>query len=158
VISIGDRAFEGCYNLLGINILSSVTNIANSAFENCTSLVSAYFLGNAPTMGTYVFNSCAPTFKVYYISGNTGFANPWYGYTTETFVPTPSILYGDVNNDTVVDNKDLVLFKRYFAGLITSFTNPASADVNNDGVVDNKDLVLVKRYFAGVIVEFPAQP
>jgi len=70
----------------------------------------------------------------------------------------PSILYGDVNNDTVIDNKDLVLFKRYFAGVISSFTNPASADVNNDDVIDNKDLVLVKRYFAGVIAKFPAQP
>jgi len=77
---------------------------------------------------------------------------------TATPTPTPNILYGDVNNDTVVDNKDLVLFKRYFAGVITTFINPSSADVNNDGVVDNKDLVLVKRYFAGVIVKFSAQP
>jgi len=77
---------------------------------------------------------------------------------TQTTTPTPTILYGDVNNDTVVDNKDLVLFKRYFAGIITSFINTSSADINNDGVVDNKDLVLVKRYFAGVLVEFPTQP
>jgi len=94
--------------------------------------------------------------SVIFTSGN-GFEGTPY-VVAGGVTPTPSILYGDVNNDTVVDNKDLVLFKRFFAGLITSFTNSASADVNNDSVIDNKDLVLVKRYFAGVITKFPAKP
>lgn len=67
------------------------------------------------------------------------------------------IKYGDVNGDGVVDNKDLVLFKRYFANIISSFNNTQAADVNGDSVIDNKDLVLVKRYFAKVITVFPAQ-
>ncbi len=69
-----------------------------------------------------------------------------------------STKYGVVNGDGVVDNKDLVLFKRYFANIISSFNNTQAADINGDSVVDNnKDLLLVKRYFANVITVFPAQ-
>ncbi len=38
VTSIGDSAFEGCYNLISIEIPNSVTSIGDSAFEGCYSL------------------------------------------------------------------------------------------------------------------------
>ena len=48
----------------------------------------------------------------------------------------------DVNNDGVVNIRDLVLVANHFGE-----TTPSIADVNNDGVVNIRDLVLVANHF-----------
>ena len=58
-------------------------------------------------------------------------------------------LSGDVNNDGVVDAKDVTALRRYLAGWdITIQAN--SADLSGDGVVDAKDVTILRRLLAGM--------
>lgn len=65
----------------------------------------------------------------------------------------PHILYGDGNDDSLVDTKDLVLLRRYLANYnfdtgLSTVTIGDGGDANGDGAIDTKDLVLIRRYFA----------
>ena len=56
---------------------------------------------------------------------------------------------GDVNNDGVVDLKDVILIRRFIVGGWDVDVDTEAADVNNDGVVDLKDVILIRRFVAG---------
>lgn len=56
---------------------------------------------------------------------------------------------GDVNNDGVVNGKDVTLIRRYNAGGYDVTINEAAADVNDDGVINGKDVTTIRRYIAG---------
>ena len=56
---------------------------------------------------------------------------------------------GDVNNDGVVDLKDVILIRRFIVGGWDVDVDTEAADVNNDGVVDLKDVILIRRFIAG---------
>lgn len=58
---------------------------------------------------------------------------------------------GDVNNDGVINIRDLILIKRHIVGLETLEGNELkAADVNGDGVVNARDLVVLKRFMVGL--------
>ena len=71
--------------------------------------------------------------------------------TPTTPQPTPqSILYGDVNGDSNVNNDDVILLTRYYDDLVTfSSKQEENADVNGDGYIDNLDISLIKGYIGG---------
>lgn len=56
---------------------------------------------------------------------------------------------GDVNNDGVINSKDIVFLRRHIAGGYSDAINEAAADVNDDGKLNSKDVVLIRRYIAG---------
>ena len=56
---------------------------------------------------------------------------------------------GDVNDDGVVDSRDLVRLRRYFAQ-DGSVINALNSDVNEDGVVDSRDMARLTKFFAQV--------
>ena len=108
VTIIPERAFANA-GLTSITIPKSVTNIGYYAFYGCGNLSDAYFYGDAPELhgfigpgedddaAIYPFDECAPGFTAHYISTNTGFTNPWSGYTTvgdiTLIIPTPTVSY-----------------------------------------------------------------
>lgn len=62
---------------------------------------------------------------------------------------------GDVNDDFVVNAKDVTILAKHNAKIFT-ITNEYSlkaADVNKDGVIDSKDLTLLTKYVAKIIPE-----
>lgn len=65
-------------------------------------------------------------------------------------VTVAQFTYGDVNDDGVINMKDLGALRKYFAGGYDAdkFVMEA-ADVNGDGVVNMKDLGILRRYLAG---------
>lgn len=68
---------------------------------------------------------------------------------TMTLTVLDEYLAGDVNNDGVVDAKDVTALRRYLAGWdITIQAN--SADLSGDGVVDAKDVTILRRLLAGM--------
>jgi len=68
--------------------------------------------------------------------------------------PEEIIVYGDANDDGIVDINDLALLRKYLANF-----NPATgestqevskgADNNGDGTINTKDLILLRKYLAG---------
>ncbi|MBQ3566621.1 MAG: leucine-rich repeat protein [Oscillospiraceae bacterium] len=73
--------------------------------------------------------------------------------TTTTTVTTEPVIKdgiaGDVNNDSLIDLKDVVMIRRYVAGGWNVDINADNADVNGDDAVNLKDVVLIRRYIAG---------
>ena len=56
---------------------------------------------------------------------------------------------GDVNDDDIIDVKDLVLVRKYMVGLDVPDFNALAADINGDGKVNAVDLTLLRKYLAG---------
>ncbi len=58
--------------------------------------------------------------------------------------------YGDANNDGDVNMKDVLLIRKYIAGMDVAliFQN---ADVNGDGFINMKDVLVVRKFMAGLI-------
>lgn len=67
------------------------------------------------------------------------------------------IVFGDVNGDGSVNNKDLGLLQRHIAGWDVEI-DVSAADMNGDGNINNKDLGLLQRYISGWEVELPTTP
>jgi len=68
---------------------------------------------------------------------------------TMTLTVLDEYLAGDVNNDGIVDAKDVTALRRYLAGWDIT-VQEASADMSGDGVVDAKDVTLLRRQLAGM--------
>ena len=68
-------------------------------------------------------------------------------------VTVKNFIYGDANDDGLINGKDVVLVRRYIAGYdydtgISSVTVGRGADTNGDGTVNGKDVVLLRKYIA----------
>ena len=59
IISIGYRAFYGCYRLVSINILKNVTSIGAESFANCTSLQVVRIDNSTISFGSDAFLGCS---------------------------------------------------------------------------------------------------
>ena len=68
---------------------------------------------------------------------------------TVTLTVLDEYLAGDVNNDGVVDAKDVTALRRFLAGWDIEIQQD-SADLSGDGVVDAKDVTLLRRKLAGM--------
>lgn len=64
-----------------------------------------------------------------------------------------NVLFGDANNDGVVDLKDILIVKKYIAQQHVNQFNFLNADINSDKIIDEKDIILVKRYMAEVDIK-----
>ncbi len=60
-------------------------------------------------------------------------------------VTTGTLLYGDINNDGKVNNKDLGLLQQHLNEWDVE-VNTTAADVNDDSKINNKDLGLLQQY------------
>ncbi|MBR3290345.1 MAG: carbohydrate-binding domain-containing protein [Clostridia bacterium] len=59
-------------------------------------------------------------------------------------------LPGDANDDGSVDMKDVLLIRKFIAGMVDSL-NESAADYNADGSVDMKDVLLIRKFIAGLL-------
>lgn len=62
-----------------------------------------------------------------------------------------TVLYGDLNLDGEVDNKDLLLIRRYIAdpeSVTITEQGIKNADVFRDGTINNPDLLALRRYIS----------
>ncbi len=58
VTSIGNYAFQGCYNISKVTIPSTVTNIGDGAFDDCISLDKVVLSEGLSSIGKYAFSGC----------------------------------------------------------------------------------------------------
>jgi beta-N-acetylglucosaminidase len=69
----------------------------------------------------------------------------------DTYVNVEFYVEGDLNNDGKVSTTDIVLMRRYIAGLDNVNEKAAlAADINGDGKVSTTDLVKIRRILAGL--------
>ena len=129
VTDIGYAAFEGCTGLTSITIPDSVTSIGSWAFYGCSSLSDVYCLGAAEQWNSISIGE-----------GNDPLNNATIHYV--------DFVYGDVNGDGRINNKDLSLLMQYVNGWVVEI-DVTVADVNADGLINNKDFSLLMQYING---------
>ena len=56
---------------------------------------------------------------------------------------------GDVNDDEVINMKDVTMLRRYVVGGYNVTLNEDAADVNCDGIINMKDVTMLRRYVVG---------
>jgi hypothetical protein len=72
-------------------------------------------------------------------------------YTEPGLITIEDFIYGDINGDSLVDIRDLILINQILSGWVLDLT-PAqfqAADVFTDGALDTRDAILLKQYQAG---------
>lgn len=71
------------------------------------------------------------------------------GTKTVSFTITNGLsVIGDLNNDALIDARDMILLTRYVADWGISIREEL-ADVNGDGKIDAKDVIHMIRYLSG---------
>jgi hypothetical protein len=71
-----------------------------------------------------------------------------------TLSPTPGPMWGDLNCDRQINQADVILALKLWAGLITGLPCSAAADVNCSDANDGQDVVDLARFWAN----FPVAP
>ncbi len=73
---------------------------------------------------------------------------------TESSQTEPSrpveVFLGDTNDDGAVNMKDVLLMRKYLAGMDVTY-NAENSDVNADGVVNMKDVLVLRKYLADMV-------
>ena len=64
VTVILDNGFEGCANLVTINMPDSIVDIRDNAFRKCVKLTDIALSQNLVSIGRYAFNNCASLSKI----------------------------------------------------------------------------------------------
>ncbi len=82
---------------------------------------------------------------------STGMSVKYYA-SDDSFISLKTIVvYADLNGDGGVDTTDLVIMRRYLAGLsVLNNAEKAAANINKDSFTDTTDLVVLRRYLAGL--------
>ena len=63
-------------------------------------------------------------------------------------VSAGSVVYGDVNDDGKINNRDLAALQKFLNGYDTAIDEDA-ADVTHDGKINNRDLALLQKFLNG---------
>lgn len=69
--------------------------------------------------------------------------------------PISDVIYGDVNNDKIINSLDYTLLSRYILEVEKSMPNMEAADLNGDNIINSLDATLLQRYVIEVINNFP---
>ena len=73
-------------------------------------------------------------------------------------VSADSVMYGDLNGDGKINNRDLGLFQKYLNGTAVDI-NEDAADVYYDGKLNNRDLGILQKFLNGSDVTMgPEEP
>jgi hypothetical protein len=101
--SVGQFAFDNCLDLATVTLPGTVTNLEDEAFAECASLTAVYFQGNAPNPDATVFLDDSAT--VYYLPGTAGWGPSYGGAPAAAWMlPQPLILDGGTGFGGPVSN------------------------------------------------------
>jgi uncharacterized protein YycO len=70
-------------------------------------------------------------------------------------ITVKDILYGDANQDGLVNDTDSTCVAEYYVGKGPSPFDPVAADVNLDGLINITDSLLISQYVNGIISQLP---
>lgn len=135
VTGISDHAFIFCTQLLTVTIPVSMMTIGDSVFGNCTKLETVYYDGD----------------KVQWKSISIGKYNHPLLNAEITFAALPQIIMGDINEDSYVNSRDVIIILNAIAGHHTdTFTllQTIAADINCDDSITIRDAILILQALA----------
>ncbi len=72
-----------------------------------------------------------------------------YAVNAAIVAPAPEYTPGDVDDDTFIDVKDVILTRQHIAGGYGIVINEAAANVNGDTLIDVKDVITLRKYITG---------
>ena len=179
VTSIGDYTFYWCSALTSISIPNGVTSIGECAFCECSSLLDITIPDSITSIGNSAFSWCNRLSTVYYggtraertaiqidVGNNKLLDATWVCkdgiLPEESFEPSEEssstevsdeTVLGDANGDSSVDMKDVLIMRKFIAGM-NALLNQATADVDGDGQVTMKDVLLIRKFIAGLISSY----
>lgn len=160
VTTIGNYTFSNCTKLSNIDIPNSIMNINPGAFDDCKSLDSIYVPKSLTEIGIDAFSGCINLATVYYEGTETEWNSISIGDRNHCLTSAnivfesimPSTIIGDINDDGVVNAKDVNALMRVIAcaELIEEESDVFKvADLTKDGTLNAKDANLLKRVIAG---------
>ena len=125
VISIGNKAFDGCYYLRSITIPNSVKNIGEHAFYYCFALTSIEIPNSVTTIGVWAFSGCSSLKSISVAAGNTTYDSR--NNCNAIIETTTNTLIAGCKN-TVIPNSVTTIdeFAFYYCTSLTSITIPNS--------------------------------
>ncbi len=138
VTGIGSYSFWLNTSLVSVTIPDSVEEIGYAAFGECPALATVYYAGtvlkwNSISIGDY----------------NSPLLNAEFVFS--------GILCGDVDGDGDIYLRDLLLIRKYIAGLIDEEgIDISAADIDRDSKITLSDVLYLRKYLAGIITEIPA--
>ena len=135
VTNISDHAFIFCTQLVTVTIPVSVMTIGDSVFSNCTKLETVYYAGN----------------KVQWKSISIGNYNHPLLNAEIIFAALPQVIMGDINEDSNVNARDVIIILNAIAGQQTdTFTliQTIVVDVNHDDTISIRDAILILQAIA----------
>ena len=133
VTSIGEFAFSACLNLKSVTLPVSLTSIERCAFQFCIALSDVYYNGSARDWDKIVVEeSNEPILEA-------------EKHFTIVFEP------GDVNGDGRVTMSDVLMVRKYLAGII-DLTNEQyfRANLVADEYITMSDLLRLRKIIAGI--------
>ncbi len=127
-VSISYDSFSGCTKMTYLYIPKNIVKINNSAFYGCNKIKTVYYEGSETDWDNMSITT----------SGNAALtkADKVFDY---------QIAFGDVNNDTFINKKDVLAISKYLANALDEI-NVNAADVFYDCLVNKKDLLKIKQY------------
>ena len=90
VTSIGDIAFQNCYDLTSVNIPNGVTSIGTMAFQNCSALTSVTIPNSVTKISLGAFNGCKQLTSITIPNGLTSIEEFVFSSTGLTSVTIPN--------------------------------------------------------------------
>ncbi len=97
------------------------------------------------------------TLRIWIATYNGTFRNPkgsvsWYINAEKI----NNVVYGDADGNGRITISDVLLIRKYLAGIDTAI-DEAAADVDGNGRIVLADVLLVRKYLAGIITSFPIE-
>ena len=72
-----------------------------------------------------------------------------------TTSPEPSVVYGDLNEDGIINSTDYMLLGRIVLEIPVENVNMEAADINGDDIINSTDSVILSRYILEIIDKLP---
>ncbi len=146
-----------CFNTVNPSTLLQVG--ATDGFEVNVSYNDLYLTDDWQTGFTYIYNTRPNVDDIAYFDRLVIGFYQWKGYGSDSYVwidsvrtyknlRQPDYVVGDLNADRTLDIRDLIIYKKCFAGL-NELPETGHGDVNGDNFVNSADLSFLKKYLLG---------
>ena len=89
------------------------------------------------------------------VNGPNGLKDSAKLCTVFTGSTVPDVMYGDINNDKIINSLDYSLLSRYILEIESSLPDMEAADLNGDNIINSVDASLLQRYILEIITDFP---